>query len=85
MKTILLTILCFSVVLLSQAQQSKERSPGLQDSLLLKDYKPQSIFNTPQTAVLKAKYPAVDMHMHVPRGGNLDSIAILILKNMDEA
>ena len=84
MKTFLLTILCFSIMLLSQAQQSKERSPGLQDSLLLKDYRPQSIFKTPQTTVLKAKYPAIDMHMHAPRGGNLDSIAILILKNMDE-
>lgn len=85
MKTFLLTILYFSIILLSQAQQSKVISAGLQDSLLLKDYRPQSIFKTPQTAVLKAKYPAIDMHMHVPRSGNLDSIAIIILKNMDEA
>ena len=85
MKTFLLTILCFSVMLLSQAQQSKVISAGLQDSLLLKDYRPQSIFKATQTAVLKAKYPAIDMHMHVPRGSNLDSIAILILKNMDES
>jgi predicted TIM-barrel fold metal-dependent hydrolase len=85
MKTFILTILNFSVILLAQAQQSKVMSAGLQDSLLLKDYRPQSIFKTPQTAVLKAKYPAIDMHMHAPRGGNLDSIAILILKNMDEA
>ncbi len=84
MKTFLLTILCSSIMFLSQAQQSKVRSPGLQDSLLLKDYRPQSIFSTPQTVVLKAKYPVVDMHMHAPQGSNLDSIAIVILKNMDE-
>ena len=84
MKTLLLTILCFSIMPLSQAQQSKMRAPGLQDSLLLKDYRPKSIFKTTQTSVLKAKYPAIDTHMHAPRGGNLDSIAMLILKNMDE-
>ena len=85
MKTLLLTILCSYIMLLSQAQQIKGRSPGLHDSLLLKDYRPRSIFKTPQTTILKAKYPAIDVHMHVPRGRNLDSIAIVILKNMDEA
>jgi len=61
------------------------RAPGFQDSLLHRDYRPQSIFKTPQTRILKAKYPAIDMHMHAPRGGNLDSIAIALLKNMDES
>jgi predicted TIM-barrel fold metal-dependent hydrolase len=84
MKTLLFSILCFSIMLLSHAQQRQMRAPGLQDSLLLKDYRPKSIFNIPKTQVLKAKYPAIDMHMHAPRGGNLDSIAHVILKNMDE-
>ncbi len=83
--TILLSILFASTVLTSQAQQRQMRVSGLQDSLLLKDYKPLSIFSVPETAVLKAKYPAIDMHMHAPRGGNLDSIALVQIKNMDEA
>ncbi len=72
-------------MLSSFAQQRQIREPGLQDSLLLKDYKPQSIFKIPVTRVLKAKYPAIDMHMHAPRSGNLDSIALAQIKNMDEA
>ena len=69
---------------MSNAQQRQMRASGLQDSLLLKDYKPESIFNIPETVVLKAKYDAIDMHMHAPRSGNLDSIVMVQIKNMDE-
>jgi len=34
------------------------------ETLLLKDYHPQSLYNIPQTTVTKAKYPVVDMHSH---------------------
>lgn len=85
MKTLLFTLFCSSIMLLSQAQQRQMRASGLQDSLLHKDYRPRSIFVTPHTQVLKAKYPAIDMHMHAPARGNLDSIALMIIKNMDEA
>jgi uncharacterized protein len=34
------------------------------ETLLLKDYHPQSIYNIPQTTVKKAKYPVIDMHSH---------------------
>ncbi len=37
----------------------------LPDSLLLKDFRPESVYRTRQTAVPKAKYPAIDMHAHV--------------------
>jgi hypothetical protein len=84
MRTLLLSIILAFITLLSYAQQRQMRAPGLQDSLLLKDYKPQSIFIIPKTVVLKAKYPAINMHMHVARGGNLDSIALEQIKNMDE-
>jgi len=85
MKKFLLSVICFSIMLFSQAQQRQMRA-GLQDSLLLKDYTPKSIFKTPQTMILKAKYPAIDMHMHAPRGGgNMDSTATVLLKNMDAA
>ena len=85
MKTLLFSLFCSSIMLLSQAQQRQMRAPGFQDSLLHRDYRPRSIFEIPQTRILKAKYPAIDMHMHAPVGGNLDSIAIVQLRNMDEA
>lgn len=34
------------------------------DTLLLKDYKPRSIYHIPQTRVEKARYPVIDMHAH---------------------
>jgi predicted TIM-barrel fold metal-dependent hydrolase len=33
-------------------------------NLLLKDYKPRSIYNIPQTRVEKARYPVIDVHTH---------------------
>ena len=84
MKNILSLLLCASIALISQGQQRQINAPGLQDSLLLKDFRPQSIFKIPQTQVLKAKYPAIDMHMHAYRGSNLDSIALVQIKNMNE-
>ena len=35
-----------------------------QEDILLKDYDPVSIYNTPSTKVSKAKFPAVDFHSH---------------------
>jgi uncharacterized protein len=85
LKIFLLSASMASLLLTSNAQQRQMREPGLQDSLLLKDYKPQSIFVIPETVVLKARYAAIDMHMHAPRSGNLDSIVRIQIKNMDEA
>ncbi len=84
-RTLLLAFSLVSLLLTSHAQQRQMKDTGLQDSLLLKDYKPQSIFVIPETLVLKAKYSAIDMHMHAPRSGNLDSIVLIQIKNMDEA
>ncbi|WP_400071542.1 amidohydrolase family protein [Zobellia russellii] len=35
-----------------------------QEDLLLKDYRPESIYNTTKTLVPKAKFPAIDFHSH---------------------
>ena len=35
------------------------------ERLLLKDFRPQSVYKVPQTVVQKAKYPAIDMHAHI--------------------
>lgn len=34
------------------------------DQVLLKDYKPESIYRIPQNRIQKAKYPAIDVHYH---------------------
>src|SRR6185295_17918918 len=38
--------------------------PGSPENFKLKDYRPKSVFKTARTAVLKAKYPVIDMHAH---------------------
>ncbi|UCD00102.1 MAG: amidohydrolase family protein [Phycisphaerales bacterium] len=34
------------------------------ETLLLKDFRPNSVYNVPETTVEKARYPAIDMHAH---------------------
>ncbi|HSR17599.1 MAG TPA: amidohydrolase family protein, partial [Ignavibacteriaceae bacterium] len=52
------------------------------DNLLLKNYRPKSIYNIPITRIEKAKFPVIDMHSHPYASGNeID----LFVKNMDEA
>ncbi len=41
----------------AKAQQSPQK-------LLLKNFRPKSIYNIPRTKVSKAKYPAIDVHSH---------------------
>ena len=38
------------------------------DKILLKDYKPRSIFKIPETRVEKARYPVIDVHSHASTG-----------------
>ncbi len=40
------------------------RSQQLTDTLRLKNYKPVSIFNIPETVVEKGKFPVIDVHSH---------------------
>ncbi len=51
--------------------------------LLLKDYRPKSIYNVPVTKVTKAKYPVIDIHSHPYATSEAD--LDLWVKNMDEA
>lgn len=53
----------------AQAQQAGEPAAGdsaqvLPDQLLLKDYRPKSVYKIPVTEIKKAKYPIVDTHYH---------------------
>ncbi|MGO8678521.1 MAG: amidohydrolase family protein [Limisphaerales bacterium] len=43
------------------AHAAQEPSP---EQLLLKDFRPRSIYNVPVTRVSKARFPVIDMHTH---------------------
>lgn len=43
------------------SQTNGMRSP---ETILLKDYRPKSIYKIPVTEIAKAKYPIIDMHSH---------------------
>jgi hypothetical protein len=46
------------------ATAGKTPEPGSPETILLKDYRPKSIYKIPATEVKKAKFPIVDMHSH---------------------
>ena len=53
----------------AQAQGAGEPVPAesaevLPDQLLLKDYRPKSVYKIPVTEIKKAKYPVIDVHHH---------------------
>jgi len=60
--------LCVSSILLLVVSCTTEvfsaNDQPIPETLLLKDFRPQSIYKVPQTTVKKARYPAIDMHAH---------------------
>lgn len=60
--------LCFYIIFLLILNSTVEAFCGdvreVPDTLLLKDFRPRSIYNVPNTDVKKARYPAIDMHAH---------------------
>ncbi len=61
------------------AQAAKSPSP---ETILLKDYRPVSIYKVPATQIDKAKYPIIDMHSH-PYAKTSQEIDQWV-RNMDE-
>ena len=62
------------------AQTSADAAPDTPDKILLKDYRPNSIYKIPKTEITKAKYPIIDVHCHGVRpAGEMDAW----LKTMD--
>jgi len=55
---ILLLVTCLTVEVFSADEKP------LPETLLLKDFRPKSVYNVPQTTIDKARYPAIDMHAH---------------------
>ncbi len=41
-----------------------DKEPPSPEQLLLRNYRPRSIYRTPQSHVEKARFPAIDMHSH---------------------
>ena len=59
-------------VALALAATAALAAQELPDKVLLKDYRPKSIFQVPETHPQKAKYPAIDVHYHVVRGPSME-------------
>ena len=54
----------FSALILSALFVFDSFSQTSPDSLLLKNYRPKSIYNIPVSHIEKAKFPVIDMHSH---------------------
>ena len=50
-----------NAVVLLMAVTCVAQEPPSPEGLLLKDFRPQSVYKTPQTTVPKAKFPAIDL------------------------
>jgi predicted TIM-barrel fold metal-dependent hydrolase len=50
-----------AALLIALALPAPSQTP---DQILLKDFKPRSIFNIPESHIEKARYPAIDVHSH---------------------
>jgi uncharacterized protein len=61
MKSSHLVLIGFLSFTLCAFASSPDSSP---ETLLLKDFRPRSIYRIPQTRVTKARFPVIDMHTH---------------------
>ena len=64
------------------AKPAQPKEPSSPETILLKDYRPKSIYRIPVTQIEKAKHPVIDMHSH-PYAKTPQQIDEW-LKNMDE-
>ena len=75
-------VLVFILFCISFCTTRQDESVQSADEILLKDYRPQSIYKVPATYIEKAKYPIIDIHSH-PYAQSSEDIAQWV-KNMDE-
>jgi uncharacterized protein len=54
----------FLIAVVTMATLAQERTASRPDQILLKDFRPTSIYKIPVTTIRKAKFPAIDMHAH---------------------
>jgi predicted TIM-barrel fold metal-dependent hydrolase len=78
-----MTILLPCPTLAEDPMQAIARNVSDPKTILLKDYRPRSIYKVPVTHVDKAKFPIIDMHSHpYPK---TEAEITTWLKNMDDA
>jgi predicted TIM-barrel fold metal-dependent hydrolase len=65
---IMLSVFSFLLILLLSYSPVIAQTPP--PKILLKNYRPHSVFHIPQTHIKKAKYSVIDVHAH-PRPGNV--------------
>ncbi|HEY3974060.1 MAG TPA: amidohydrolase family protein [Candidatus Sulfotelmatobacter sp.] len=58
-----------ALAVVSGAEKAEKKAPSAThadspEHILLKDYRPQSIYKIPVTEIAKAKFPIIDMHSH---------------------
>jgi len=61
---------------------AQTKTPASPETILLKDYRPKSLYKIPVTEIAKAKYPIIDMHSH-PDAKTSQQIEEWV-RNMDE-
>jgi uncharacterized protein len=61
---LMLLFLCFLLFLASGNGIAQNQSAKSPDQILLKNYKPVSIYKIPNTTIPKARFAAIDMHSH---------------------
>jgi predicted TIM-barrel fold metal-dependent hydrolase len=78
MKNSVAYVLMILVILFNAAKLSSQSTP---ENLLLKNYRPKSIYKVPVTQIEKAKFPVIDMHSH-PYAESLEEVDQWV-RNMD--
>jgi len=61
MKRVASCSLLLPLFLITSIRAAEQTGP---EQLLLKDYRPRSIYNIPETKITKARFPVIDMHSH---------------------
>ncbi len=85
MRAILLLTLVAAAAILAQTKFGVSVKPGPMDSVLLKDYAPDSSVVAPETKVDKARFPVIDVHTHTSQSHIKTSADVADwVKTMDE-
>ena len=58
------TILFFIISFIISFGLNQTRAQTSPEKILLKNYRPKSIYKIPRTDIKKAKYPIIDVHSH---------------------
>src|SRR5438270_794099 len=66
-----------------EKQSTAKTASSNPNTILLKDYRPHSIYKVPVTQISRAKFPIIDMHSHPY--AKTDAEITTWLKNMDES